>query len=68
VLVWEYADLCRRVREPTGPNQLALRLLQAQGMRVLQVPHHEFSPNEKLIQRVQYLERKIKAIAKDKKK
>jgi RAP domain len=68
VFVWEYGDLCRRVREPTGPNKLAMRLLQAQGMRVMQVPHFEFSPNEKLVQRVQYLEKKVKALAKEKKK
>ncbi|CAB3383432.1 Hypothetical predicted protein [Cloeon dipterum] len=66
IMVWEYADLCRRVCEPTGPNKLAVRLLQAQGARVLQVPHTEFSPNEKLVQRVQYLEKKIKYLAKEK--
>ncbi|XP_065334990.1 FAST kinase domain-containing protein 3, mitochondrial [Cloeon dipterum] len=66
IMVWEYADLCRRVSEPTGPNKLAVRLLQAQGARVLQVPHSEFSPNEKLVQRVQYLEKKIKSLAKEK--
>ncbi|XP_059478988.1 FAST kinase domain-containing protein 4 isoform X2 [Neocloeon triangulifer] len=68
VLVWEYNDLCRRVSEPTGPNKLAVRLLQAQGIKVLQVPHMEFNPIEKLVQRVQYLERKLKALAKERKK
>ncbi|KAF4518853.1 hypothetical protein B566_EDAN006704 [Ephemera danica] len=65
-LVWDYADLCRGATDPTGPNMLAMRLLQRQGLKVCPIPHTEFNPRETLVQRVQYLERKIKTLAKEK--
>ena len=49
-------------KEPTGQAVLSVRLLQGEGFHVVAVPFLEFSPQEKLIRRVQYLEQKLRAI------
>lgn len=66
-MIFDFHDLCKGKRnDPNGYNALAIRLLTSKGYRVLNIPHNEFSTSEKLLQRVQYLDRKLKEIVKTK--
>ncbi|GBP21601.1 FAST kinase domain-containing protein 4 [Eumeta japonica] len=58
----DYHDLCRKQLQPLGVNQLYTRLLELKGYKVLQIPYTEYNPRDKLISRVQYIEKKIKEI------
>lgn len=50
--------------EPTGVNVLAVKLLEAQGYKVIIIPYTEFKPRDKLIHRVKYIESKLKEVVK----
>lgn len=62
-MVYDYHDMCRGISEVHGGNVLIERLLKSQGYKLLTVLHTEFNPRDKLVQRVQYLEKKLKTIA-----
>lgn len=47
---------------PTGRSLLSEKLLQIQGYKILTVPYTEFKPKDNLIQRVKYIETKLKSI------
>lgn len=66
-MIFDFHDLCKgQTNEPNGYNALAVRLLTKNGYRVLNIPHTEFSTSDKLLQRVQYLDTKLKEIVKNK--
>ncbi|XP_013137674.1 PREDICTED: protein TBRG4 isoform X2 [Papilio polytes] len=65
VLGLEYHDMTRRSVAPLGVNQLYTRLLQNKGFKVLQIPYTEFNPKDKLVTRVQYIEKRLKQIVSD---
>jgi hypothetical protein len=46
-----------------GITALDLKLLHKSGYSVISVPYNEFNNSDKLLKRVQYLEKKIKEIA-----
>ncbi|XP_045449411.1 FAST kinase domain-containing protein 4 [Melitaea cinxia] len=62
VLGLDYHDFTRKELVPLGINKLYSRLLQLKGLRVLEIPYTEFSPKEKLVTRVQYIEKRLKEI------
>lgn len=63
-LVLGYFDLCHGAElVPTGPVALSQRILEARGYKVLIVPYTAFPPNRRLIEKVQFLEEKIKDLA-----
>ncbi|CAH2085882.1 unnamed protein product [Euphydryas editha] len=62
VLGLDYHDFTRKELVPLGVNKLYSRLLQLKGFRVLEIPYTEFSPKEKLVTRVQYIEKRLKEI------
>ncbi|XP_063216644.1 FAST kinase domain-containing protein 4 [Bacillus rossius redtenbacheri] len=61
-----YHDLCRGAPgEQSGFSALAARLLCGKGYKVLAVPHTDFSPHEKLVRRVQYLDQQLRSTVRD---
>ncbi|XP_063368404.1 FAST kinase domain-containing protein 4 [Cydia amplana] len=66
VLGLDYHDLTRKTAVPLGIYQLYTRMLQLKGFKVLQIPYTEFNPREKLVTRVQYIEKRLKEIISDK--
>ncbi|XP_022834426.1 protein TBRG4 [Spodoptera litura] len=62
VLGLDYHDMARKSAVPLGINQLHTRLLELKGFKVLQIPYTEFSPKDKLVTRVQYIEKRLKEI------
>lgn len=63
-MAYDYHNMCIGKVEPTGANVLNSRLLEACGYKVLEVPYTDFKVTDKLVQRVQYLENRIKNIVK----
>ncbi|XP_063635468.1 FAST kinase domain-containing protein 4 [Cydia splendana] len=66
VLGLDYHDLTRKSAVPLGIYQLYTRMLQLKGFKVLQIPYTEFNPRDKLVTRVQYIEKRLKEIISDK--
>jgi hypothetical protein len=62
VLAQGYLTQTLGIREPTGLSALQVRLLQNEGFYVVTVPYTEFSPQEKVLRRVQYLEQRMRSI------
>ncbi|CAK1578943.1 unnamed protein product [Parnassius mnemosyne] len=62
VLGLDYHDMTRKTIVPLGVNQLYTRLLEMKGFKVLQIPYTEFNPKDKLVTRVQYIEKRLKEI------
>lgn len=62
-MVLDFHDMCKGCTEPTGIIVLATKLLLSQGYKVLSVPYTEYKIKDKLVERVQYLESKLKKIA-----
>ncbi|XP_052758137.1 FAST kinase domain-containing protein 4 [Galleria mellonella] len=62
VLGLDYHDMTRKAVHPIGINQLYTRLLELKGFKVLQLPYTEYNPKDKLVARVQYIEKKLKEI------
>lgn len=67
LLVHDYHDMCQGSHTAlNGVQSLACRLLRAAGYSVLSVPYHEFSTADKLLKRVEYLQKAFKAIVSEK--
>ncbi|XP_060802175.1 FAST kinase domain-containing protein 4 [Amyelois transitella] len=64
VLCLDYHDMTRRAVVPLGVYQLYTRMLQLKGFKVLQIPYTEYNPKDKLVTRVQYIEKKLKNLIK----
>ncbi|XP_041968027.1 FAST kinase domain-containing protein 4 [Aricia agestis] len=62
VLALDYHDMSRKVPVPLGVNVLYSRLLQLKGYKVLEIPYTEFNPKDKLVARVQYIEKRLKEL------
>ncbi|CAH2981610.1 unnamed protein product [Chilo suppressalis] len=62
VMGLDYHDMTRKVAVPLGVNHLCTVLLQLQGFKVLQIPYTEFNPKDKLVTRVQYINRRLKEL------
>lgn len=62
VMTYDYRDMCKGRIELTGVNALGIRLLKAQGYKVIEVPYTEFKATDKLTLRVKYLDKKLKEI------
>ncbi|KRT82285.1 hypothetical protein AMK59_4360 [Oryctes borbonicus] len=60
VIALDYHDMCKGSTEPIGVNTLAIKLLTALGYQVLTIPYTEYRPKDKLVDRVKYLESKLK--------
>lgn len=64
MIVHDYHDVCQGAHQKlNGIATLSYKLLEKSGYNVLVVPYHEFNTSDKMLKRVQYLEKKIKAIA-----
>lgn len=60
----DYHDVCQGGHQKlNGIAALSYKLLEKSGYNVLLVPYNEFNTSDKMLKRVQYLEKKIKAIA-----
>ncbi|PSN58393.1 hypothetical protein C0J52_02817 [Blattella germanica] len=64
IVVWDYKDMCRGSPEPNGVSALSTRLLEKAGYKVLSIPYTEYNTRDKLVRRVQYLDRRLKALVK----
>lgn len=65
VLCYDYHDYCQGpFLHHTGLNALNLRLLEKKGVATIRVPYFDFSPNDLLVKRVQYLQKLIKNVSK----
>lgn len=64
MIALHYSDFCRGMEEPLGLYSLMTKLLEAKGYRIVFVPYTEYSPQEKLVTRVKYIEQKIKSTIK----
>lgn len=65
-MVHDYHDLCQGPHQHlTGIAALNSRLLSKAGYEVVCVPHYEFSVNDLLLKRVQYLQKVIKNASKN---
>lgn len=66
-MVHDYHDLCQGPHQAqNGISAFCINLLEKNGYSVLTVPYTEFNTSEKLLKRVQYLEKKLKAIVNNK--
>lgn len=64
VLSLGYFDMCQGTElVPDGASALYQRILEAKGYKVLMVPYTEFVPSKRLIEKVQFLDQKIKELA-----
>ncbi|XP_058813956.1 uncharacterized protein LOC131677885 [Topomyia yanbarensis] len=63
LLVHDYHDMCQGPH-PTlnGVQTLVCRLLKNNGYSVLSIPYNEFNTSDKLLKRVEYLQKMFKAI------
>ncbi|CAO1423162.1 unnamed protein product [Diamesa tonsa] len=67
IMVHDYRDMCQGTHQNlNGITSLNLNLLTKAGYKVISVPYNEFSISDKLLKRVQYLEKKIKEVASSK--
>ncbi|KAF5305169.1 hypothetical protein FQR65_LT07787 [Abscondita terminalis] len=62
IIAMDFHDMCRGRVEANGHNSLYCRLLEARGYRVLPVPYTEFNPQDKLVNRVKYIESNLKRL------
>jgi len=62
ILTLDYHDMTRGRVQPSGISSLSTRLLESRGYKILQIPYHEYRSRDKLVQRVQYIENKLKTL------
>lgn len=63
LLVHDYHDMCQGPHPSlNGVHTLACRLLEKSGYSVLSIPYNEFNTSDKLLKRVEYLQRMFKVI------
>ncbi|XP_028026243.1 FAST kinase domain-containing protein 4 [Bombyx mandarina] len=60
VMALDYHDMSRRTIAPLGTSELGARLLRLKGYRVIQIHYTDFDPKDKLVTRVQYIEKLLK--------
>lgn len=63
-VVLDFHDMCLNdpSEEPSGQTAFAIKLLKKQGYSVIALPQSEFSTSEKITQRVQYIDGRLKQI------
>ncbi|XP_021708153.1 protein TBRG4 isoform X2 [Aedes aegypti] len=67
LLVHDYHDMCQGPNPSlNGVHALACRLLEKSGYSVLSIPYSEFNTSDKLLKRVEYLQRMFKTIVSEK--
>ncbi|XP_053658173.1 FAST kinase domain-containing protein 3, mitochondrial [Anopheles marshallii] len=67
LLVHDYHDMCQGPHVSlNGIQALNMRLLEQAGYTVLSIPYNEFSTSDKLLKRVEYLQKKFKSIVTNK--
>lgn len=65
-MVHDFRDMCQGSHQHlNGITALNIRLLSKAGYHVISVPYHEISVTDKLLKRVQYLEKIIKSVNKN---
>jgi hypothetical protein len=65
-MVQDFRDMCQGTHQSlNGITAFNLRLLSKAGHHVIGVPYNEFSISDKLLKRVQYLEKLIKSVSKN---
>uniref|UniRef100_U5EU15 RAP domain-containing protein n=1 Tax=Corethrella appendiculata TaxID=1370023 RepID=U5EU15_9DIPT len=63
IMVQDFHDMCHGTHETiNGLQNLSIKLLEKSNYHVLTVPYTEFNTSDKLLKRVQYLEKKLKEI------
>ncbi|EEC16884.1 cell cycle progression, putative [Ixodes scapularis] len=60
LVVLDFKDLTLHTQVPTGSNALRLRLLRKLGYGVLEVPYTEYDEKKPVLQRVKYLQEKLR--------
>lgn len=66
LMIHDFRDMCQGPQQHlNGITELKHRLLLKAGYHVISVPYNEFSISDKLLKRVQYLEKLIKSINKN---
>ncbi|KAL1509485.1 hypothetical protein ABEB36_004210 [Hypothenemus hampei] len=64
LLALDYHDICKGKMELTGLSLLIQRLLSAMGYHTVLIPHTEFKSTDKIVNKVQYLENRLKEVVK----
>ena len=64
ILALGYRDMCIGSPEPNGVSSLSIRLLEKTDYKVLCIPYTEYNPQDKLVQRVKYLDNRLKSLVK----
>ena len=59
-MVLEYKDFCTSQLHLVGPQSLREQLLTLSGYKVVKVSYKDFNPDEKMVKKVQLLERLLK--------
>ncbi|XP_053681156.1 FAST kinase domain-containing protein 3, mitochondrial [Anopheles nili] len=63
LLVHDYHDMCQGPHLAlNGIQTLNMRLLEQEGYTVVSIPYNEFSTSDKLLKRVEYLQKRFKSI------
>ncbi|XP_053695488.1 FAST kinase domain-containing protein 4 [Sabethes cyaneus] len=63
LLVHDYHDMCQGPHPSlNGVQILACRLLEKSGYTVLSIPYNEFNTSDKLLKRVEYLQKRFKSL------
>ncbi|CAG9769332.1 unnamed protein product [Ceutorhynchus assimilis] len=64
ILALDYHDMCKGRMEVTGIQALCQKLLTAMGYRIVEIPYTDFKATDKIVNKVQYLENKLKQTVK----
>nr|XP_022919922.1 FAST kinase domain-containing protein 3, mitochondrial [Onthophagus taurus]XP_022919923.1 FAST kinase domain-containing protein 3, mitochondrial [Onthophagus taurus] len=62
ILMHQYQDMCKGSNEPSGLSNFITKLVEIKGYKVITIPYTEYRPKDKLVDRVKYLQRKLKSI------
>lgn len=63
-MAYDYHDICKGRNDLTGVNAFQQRLLTAMGYRIVSIPYTDFKVTDKIVNKVQYLENRLKEAVK----
>ncbi|XP_012283739.1 protein TBRG4 isoform X2 [Orussus abietinus] len=63
-VIQNYHDTCKGKQDPVGLFTLFIKLLKQKGYEVLVIPYTEFKSTDTLVERIKYISKRLKSIAK----
>lgn len=63
-MAYDYHDICKGRNDLTGVNAFQQRLLTGMGYRIVTIPYTDFKVTDKIVNKVQYLENRLKEAVK----